>query len=367
MEGIRTAVGALAAAALLACHGSTPAPSAVHLGVSAPVALTVIGPSMLAPGETAQYTAVATMSDHTTQDYTSKAGWGPGISSVLTVDRNGQATAVAPGDGFILANIEATPPRSTCCSARTSVLVLAPNTYRLTGNVLESGLPVQGATITVLSGVGSGLSTITNYDGEYRVYGVAGALQIRMTKRGYVDIVKTFTASQNDVLDFPDAHQQQTLPVVAGGYVLTIQADPDCPTTSPNPYTMPLPSDMRQPRSYAVQVTQDGPALHVIGAAPTFLPPSDRFDGRITPDGITFLLGNGYTGYGPDDGMTAHLSPMQALSYEGAVTAARSGSTIVGRLNGELQLLDVTTRSEVGRCDAPSHPFSLSVAMKGLK
>jgi len=123
---------------------------------------------------------------------------------------------------------------------------------------------------------------------------------------------------------------------------------------------------LRQAHSYVVQLTQDGPALHVVATAPTFLPPSDHFDGRIKPDGIVFQLGGLYTGYGPDSAMTAHLSSTLALSYEGMVYASRAGSAIVGRLFGELQAFEVSTSyKEIGRCDAQNHLFSMSAATGG--
>ena len=127
---------------------------------------------------------------------------------------------------------------------------------------------------------------------------------------------------------------------MSGSYILTLQADSGCPTTSTDPRTPHLPADMQRARSYVVQVTQEGPALHVAGVGPDFLPPSDRFDGRLIPDGVEFGFGDGYFGYGPDAAFTAYLSPAQALSYEGQIYASRVGSAIVGRLDGAIELYE---------------------------
>ena len=54
-----------------------------------------------------------------------------------------------------------------------SVIVVPTGTYRLTGKVLESGLPVQGALVKITSGQGSGLSRSTGFAGDYQFYGVA--------------------------------------------------------------------------------------------------------------------------------------------------------------------------------------------------
>ena len=352
------------------CHGSSTAPSP---GVTPPpgvtptfISLAIQGPSRIAPGETAQFTATATMSDRTMQDYTTKVNWVAYPNNVLTVTRDtGQVTGVASGD----AHVSVTAP-SDCwsgCHPNAAITVLPPNTYRLTGKVVESGLPVQGATVTVLSGTGSGLSSATRYDGQYGLYGVAGTVQIKVTKAGYEDLVKTISVMQNDVLDFPEARQSQRLPSIAGPYVLTLQPDPGCSTESFNNIPA-LPSDLRQPRSYAVQLSQDGPSLHVAGAAPMFLPPSDHFDGRIKPDGIEFQFGDGYIGYGPNNAFTAHLSPTQALSYEGLISAAQSGSAIVGRLDGEVQAFDVSALYRfIGDCRASNHKFAMTVVNGPLR
>lgn len=358
---------AAAAAALVivvgiaACQRSGTAPSpATPPRRASVVSLAIHGPERLAPGETAQFTAVAKMSDGSTEDYTQKVSWVADPRDVLSIVRTtGVATAGASGDAVTWADAS-----TYCCGiVRMAVLVMPPNTHRLTGRVQESGLPVQGATVSVLSGVGSGLSVATNYDGQYRLYGVAGALQIRVSKPGYVDLLKEITASGNDVLDFPEARQTQAVPSMAGSYLLTLQPDSVCSTASPDQRPAPLPPDIHRARSYAVQVTQNGPALQVAGPGPSFVPPSDRFDGRATPDGVEFLLGNGYLGYGPDNAFTAYISPTQAISYEGQVYATRVGSAVVGRLDGEIQFFEISGITRViGACRGGNHRFSLSAA-----
>jgi hypothetical protein len=240
--------------------------------------------------------------------------------------------------------------------------VLPPNTYRLTGKVLESGLGVSGATVAVLSGVGAGSSATTGYDGQYHLYGVAGTVQIKVTKAGYVDIVKTFDVFQNEVLDFPEARQSAGMPTITGPYIVSLQLDPGCPTVATDPRILPVPAELRQPRLYAAQVTQDGPSLTVTLTDPTFAPRSNKFSGRIEPDAINFSLGDGYVGYGPDDAITERISSSLELSWEGVVRAARSGSAIVGRLDGWVQVFDPSrpfVAQLIGECNAPNNLFSM--------
>ena len=359
MSRILTGVGAcVLIVGAGACQRSATAPAST--GNAYVVSLDVQGRDRLAPGETAQFTAVARMSNGSTQEFTDRVAWIAGPPEVLTIARTtGVATARTAGDAVVWAEAG-----SDCCRVvRMAVLVLPPNTYRLTGRVEESGLPLPGATVNVVSGVGSGLTAITDYNGQYRLYGVAGAVQIKVSKPGYVDLVKEVTASANEVLDFPEARQAHALPSMSGSYMLTLQADSSCPVPSTDQRSTHLPADMQRARSYVVTLAQDGPALHVVGPRPNFMPPSDRFDGRATPGGAEFLLGNGYLGYGPDNAFTAYISPTQALSYEGYVYATREGSAIVGRLDGEIQFFEISNIARpIGSCRAANHRFSMTAA-----
>jgi len=346
----------------IGCQKSTSTAPSPTPGATPPVvSLAIEGPSRIAPGETAQFRAIATLSDRTTQDYTRKVTWWAGSPDVLTVTRDtGQATGVAPGDTRVFVS---TPACSAGCNASMMVTVLPPNTFRLTGKVLESGLGVQDALVTVLSGTGGGTSTKTGYDGSYRLYGVAGAVQIRVSKAGYADMLKAFTVTQNDFLDFPEAHQIAPIHSMGGTYVLTLQADPGC-STEPVGGWPPLPAEFRQPRNYTAQVAQDGPSLSVTLASPQFAAPSNQFSGRIEPQTIEFQLGGAYF-YGPDDGVTEHVSSTVALSWNGQVHAALSGSTVIGRLDGDVQAYDFSrpwVSQLIGACRASNHQFAMRVS-----
>jgi len=351
-------------ASTIACQRSSVAPSNTSNGAGrGSIALEITGPKQLAPGQAARFSAIATMSDRSTQDYTRKVSWAAVPADVLTIARTtGEGTAGKSGDAMVWID-----PGDNCCGpVRLAVLVVPPNTYRLTGRVQESGLPLPGATVTVLSGIGTGLSAATDYNGQYRLYGVAGGLQVQVSKAGYADLVKAFTAEQNDVLDFPEARQKETLPLVSGSYVLTLEAESGCPTVSTDPRSPHLPAEMQRARSYTVQVTQDGPALHVAGVGPGFLAPTDRFDGRLAPDSVEFELGDGYFGYGPDNAFSVYISPTQALSYEGHVYASRVGSAIVGRLDGAIELYEKSPfYRPIGQCRGGHHRFSMAAAPPG--
>jgi hypothetical protein len=314
--------------------------------------LSIDGPPTIAPGQTVQFTATASLSNGTNADYTHKVAWGASPTGVLTIARDtGQATGQSVGDATISATFQAV--------AQVNVTVLPANTYRLTGKVLESGLPVQGATITVQSGVGAGLSATTDDNGAYRLYGVAGTIQVKFSKPGYDDIVKSFTAMQNDVLDFPEAHQTAGIPALAGTYTLTLTADSACPTVAAHGVA-PLPDDFRQPRSYAASLTQDGPSVTVTLTDSTIVA-GKSFTGRVEPDAIEFQLGSFgsyYYYYGPSSLITEQLSATQKFEFGGQLRAQRSGSAITGPLNGTLEV--VTLPNLTSQCSATNNQVTLA-------
>jgi hypothetical protein len=279
------------------------------------------------------YTATAKINDGSSADFTQKVQWSAVPASVLTISDKGQATGLTVGD----ATIRATVPGYPSVTAMFPTVVLPPDTYRLVGKVLESGLPVATAAVVILSGVGAGVSATTDAAGEYRVYGVAGPIQVKVTKAGYDDLVKTFTAVQNDVLDFPDAHQTAGIPSLTGTYTLTVTADPACATYSSRAFAG-LPADFLQPRSYAVSVTQDGPTVTVTLTGGAIVPQDNHFTGRIGPDSIDFSIGWGYFGYGLDDGVAEQVSATQTFVFGGQLHGQRSGSTITARLDGALEV-----------------------------
>ena len=345
---------------LLACRGSgvspTPPPNPVT-SAAVVLAIALSGPPTIAPGETVPLVATATLSDGSTQDYSQKVVWRSSNAAVVTISSGGLATGQAAGEAYVLATI--TGFRIT--NPLLTVTVLPPNTYRLTGKVLESGLPVDGANVTVVSGTGAGTSTTTGYDGGYRLYGLAGSVQIKTTKSGYVDLVKTITVLRNDLLDFPDARQTDAVPSLAGEYALTLTADSGC-STEPFGRAAPLPADVRQPRHYHAVVTQEGPSLTVTLSGQEFSKPN-QFPGRAEPAVVRFTIGDGYF-YGPDDGINERLVSGNVLNFEGFVEATRSPGGIIGRLDGNVSVYRPAAVGSwyifVGECRSANHQFSLT-------
>lgn len=186
----RLLLAALAAAAV-GCGPSNPTP----VPTSTVSTLSVAGPATIAPGATVQFTASARMSDGSTQDYTTKVNWRSNNVSMVTIaSTTGQATGQATGETQLQAILPA-------MRATANVMVVPAGTYRLTGTVTESGLPVVKATVAVTSGIGTGLSASTDFGGVYRIYGVAGQIELTVTKDGYVPIVQPLFVDTMSVAD----------------------------------------------------------------------------------------------------------------------------------------------------------------------
>lgn len=88
-----------------------------------------------------------------------------------------------------------------CSPSKPSTIVIPLGTYRLTGTVTESGLPVSKATVAVTSGIGTGLSVVTDLNGQYRIYGVAGAIDVTVSKDGYAPLVQPLVIATTSVVD----------------------------------------------------------------------------------------------------------------------------------------------------------------------
>jgi hypothetical protein len=356
---LRLSLAAIVAFGLaLACDKSNPAGPTLTIppatsptsATALPTRVTIGGPTNPVPGQAVAYTATATMSDLSQQDYTRKVAWSSAPGNVLSVNAGtGEGTAGIAGEAQVSVSARPAAPGYQPLNASLKVLVLAPNTYRLTGKVLESGIPVDFATVSVTAGTGTGQSTKTDSDGSYRLYGLAGPVEITVRKDGYDTMTKSFTVAANDVLDFPEARQTNGFPVIAGTYTLTIAPDANC---RPVGNLAPMPPDLLKARSYSALMMQNGPELLVVVSGEGFSSSSDHFKGRILPTGIEFSLGDTYYfGYGPDYAFSVRVSATSALSYGGYVQATRSGSIIRGSYDGVLGLYEQSTFFRlVGEC-----------------
>jgi hypothetical protein len=145
------------------------------------VGVEIDGPASIPPGQSAQFTAIARLSDGTSLTPTS-VRW-TSHNGLLRVDETGLATARQQTGDEIL-SVEVTSSAGTTRGSK-EILILPDGTYRMVGIVTESGseaTPIGGARVEVTTG--APLAAITDWNGRYRLYGVPGIADVRVIREG---------------------------------------------------------------------------------------------------------------------------------------------------------------------------------------
>jgi hypothetical protein len=338
------------------CDKSPTRPSGQPTGTPAPPAVTVariaiIAPASIEPGASVQLTANAIKSDGSVENVTSQTQWTSTNAGVLQVSSAGIVTARERGE----ANLNA---RYQNRNATAPMIVLPGGTFRLNGQVTDSGFPLEGVTVAVIGGTGEGLTTLTNTTGAYVFYGVAGQVRLHAKKDGYLNRIEELQVTENRAFGFEMKIDGQRRDL-SGTYTLNLAAT-GCPSTR-------VP-DSAQNRSYAANVQQNGPQLTVRLSGADFIVTGghgDHFSGFASADGnVTFAIGDAYTYYyysGHFD-VVERLNPTSALLVSGNVNATSSPTLISGTLNGSISLTQGTTAPFTrfsGQCYSPDHRFEL--------
>lgn len=192
-------LGALTAA----CSDTSPTrPGRAPLGSgsAAPARIELMTPDAVAPGNTAPVRLMAYFEDGSVRDVTEEASYASSNTGVLAFIAPGRLSAAALGEATISVTYVG------LCVAR--LMFSLPNgTFRLIGTVTDAGLAVERAEVRVLSGAGTGLSTLTSSAGEYRLYGVAGDTRIEIRKNQlaiHSETIDIGQHTQHDVELAPD-------------------------------------------------------------------------------------------------------------------------------------------------------------------
>jgi hypothetical protein len=78
---------------------------------------------------------------------------------------------------------------------------MAPAQRNLVSETASLAWPVVGARLEVTTGAGAGLFTTTSADGSYRLYGVAGETNIRVTKQGHQPQTRTLAVADHQTFN----------------------------------------------------------------------------------------------------------------------------------------------------------------------
>jgi hypothetical protein len=338
------------AAAIGACHHESGpvTPSQTTPGGEPSLVRVEIAPlPAIAPGQSTLLSLVGYLSDGTTRDVTREARWNSTDTSVLVVDEDFRASALRMGEIQLSATV--TRPGLGSVSSVREVLVLFPDTYRLSGRVLASGRPLSGAQVEVIDGPRAGQRTTSNADGSYRVYGVSGSTSVLVADIGYFSQVQTVVVTANQVLDF--TLTPSTLQNLSGSYTVTFTAASGCAAQ--------LPVAVRT-RTYTAVVTQAGGWVDVtLSGAKFWTDPRTgggaRFRGKIEYGLVRFFIAvdPGYP-YGYPYGDTPILEELGHgyLAFEGnAFVSIGSEGLLSGQLYGAvLVVTDPVTLSASAGC-----------------
>jgi hypothetical protein len=316
------------------------------------VRLELTGPGTVPPGESAQYSVNAYWSDGSVRDLTREAEWRSSDASVLSISPTGVATGQARGSTFI--SVGAAGSFSS-----KEVIVLPAGSYRLTGNVRDTGFGVTGARVEVTAGTGRGLAATTS-TGGYVLFGVGGDVEVRVTGDGFQEQRKRLLVTTHQQLDF-DLIVSEPRPEVSGTYSLTVSADPACRAA--------LPEEARA-RTYTAIVQQTGPHLRVTLEGSTFYTGEggglrNTFAGAIDRTGITFLLDpvQGYYYRFPVPAVLEVLSPEMYFQISGSARTTIAPGSLSGTLSGGVEIVRPTTPSRfetIAYCASDRHQFVLT-------
>lgn len=181
---------------------ATPAPAPAPLVVTS---LAIGGNTTLtAIGQTTQLTATGNMSDGTTKDLTTSVQWISTDTSSITVSAGGLLTVIRYGQSYIQARYENKSPAI-------AVQATPPGTFVFWGRVREPGSSgLAGVRVREES---SGVSIVSNKDGEFSFGGLTGA-RLSFQKEGYEP-----AALEAKPGVYSDAAMQRVIRISAGASV----------------------------------------------------------------------------------------------------------------------------------------------------
>jgi hypothetical protein len=304
------AVGAAFMVCLASCGGDSPAgPS----GNSIVTGLTVNGPSQIAPGETARFTATGKFSDGSTQDVTTRATWF-GASGVVRLSGPGQFEGLQPGETRVGASF------GRFSSQSQPLLVLPPGTFKLSGSVRDESGVIEGVAVEARYG-GASKTVTTSRDGKYAFYGVAGPVELLASARGYETQDLTFTINDHTVRDVSLATTAMPLEL-AGAWTFSVSASSPCSDAWP---------EATRHAEVTANITQQGTRLDVRFNGSSVVGTLQN-PGRIA--GTAFSLTIDFDDYYLDYGLLVRPNPTDWVGVFGTAEGTGDQSAIRGTFKG---------------------------------
>ncbi len=308
-------VAAAFAVGFVACGDDGPeSPVNPSPGPATLTSLSITGPTELAPGTTAQYTAIGLYSDGDARDLTSSVSWVSSTAPLRHVG-GGRFQAFEIGDGRVTA-------RMTGRFASLPVIVVTPGTFKLSGTIRDASGTVENVVIEVTSGTGTGLNTKSTFNGGYALFGVNGVVGLRASAPGYTTQELQVRVDSHGVRDVDISPVSEPVDV-SGNWTLVVTTSSACSEM--------WPAQARK-REVAATVTQQGTRLTI--RFPNAAQPSTNNPARIA--GPAFSMNLYYDDYYLDYSLMERISSTELVGINGDLTGTATSTSIRGELVGNV-------------------------------
>ena len=244
------------------------------------------------------------------------------------------------------------------------VIVVPRSTFRIVGLVTEAdaaSAAVVGARVAVTAGLGAGLFATTGEDGRYRLYGVAGDVELRITKDGYQS-----HAQRYQVADHLMVNAQLNLlaprPDVAGSLHVDDRRGRGVSRQHARGSTTEELHGGADAEGSQLDVRLQGASFAVSAGGR-----GNGFSGRAEPTQVVFNLSRfdpsyyGYYGNAYGD-LVEQLADARYLIVSGLARATDSGAGLSGSLDGALTVFTGKLKSFPAieaACRSTNHRFTL--------
>ena len=296
--------------------------------------LIIEGPQSLAPGSTATFQL--------------RTGQGAdlGAQAVWTTSNPELLRLTGPGSYLALGRGEVTIS-GTLFDQRAAhrVFLLENGTYKVSGRVVDEGVPVPGAWVEVVAGTGVGLHT-TAINGWYALYGVAGDIEIEVRREGYRQERRQLQISRHHEVDLPLTLIDER-PDLTGDWLISFRPSSSC---------QGLPDEAAL-RTYDAALQQVASQVSMMLTSPSLVWNYIKLNAELRGRFLTFPL--------PDDVVDgAWLQDMLPSGRRFTLTGEAYGEYLAGgfeiRVAGDLRIYPTGSGSGgVVTCAQPDHRMRL--------
>ena len=314
-------------------------------------------PASIAPQETVQLQSTALNADGSTEDVTARTRWSSSDPSAVGIQPGGIVTGLKVGEVNINAAYQGA---SGTHYGSASLVVLISGTYKLSGRITDAGVAIPNVDVNVTDGSSTDQRALTDPEGRFAVFGVAGHVRLRASREGYATLTQEFDVTQTSIRNL-EMETDRLRPDLSGAYALVLSVG-TCDDRAEGVFETQFAT-----RRYNAFLTQTGPRLAVSLGGADFLIQNGKgnhFSGSVDSLGhVTFEIGN------PDDiyltqypDLVERVTPTTAFIAHGRVNAQATATTLIGTVTGPFVIAPPNNPSFWARsawCYSDRHAFEM--------